>query len=776
VQAFTDADKVTATHSAGSGLLIVNLPPVPKKKLSAVANDVRSGLISGLQAPIAGTTGTGIKITDSAAAPYFKGDGNNVVWSPALPPTSHALYGNKFEPNTAYTATFTLAETTTYQLDGALTANFFVPDNTGTSPVPIPVANGNSFIKDTSTTPALLKYADTNNADTATAGSTTTNTLLLPITTAPASPNPSYDKDKKTVTVKFAKTAALVVGSSGNGGGTTALAIPISVPKTGATASTVVGDNKDAAGNVYYSGDVTWIGELDGDKFKPDTAYSAVINLTAKGYYTFAGMTADTFTIKDASVGTATLKHASGSGVVSVSFTNTLPRINDTISLTFPGIDDTPVPSITGPSSSYTAGITWSPNEAKFVAGKTYTAIIDIITDKTKVTLSGVSGNYFKITDTDSKIQSITTSNINETAGTARVTVVYKPLPAPVTDKQFTLAAPVAGNAPTKKITETQFVSDADIAWYEAADVNSFSSAFNGDKFNGEKVYKAVINIKAASGFFLSTTLPTNQFSLSSTVQGATVTYDAPAYNITVVYSKATGTQVVDDLVIQLANPVIGQTSVVTLTPSHGQYTAKVVWSRTSPAESKGTWVDDDDTTQTAQAFVAGKYTAKILLTAATGWRTAGLGKDVFSLFGQLAGTTVTNNAVTGSSDTTKSATITITYPVLTTAVNKVDLVTDAGLVAPANNGTPKTAIAAADSAGQYTGTVAWTNTSDGTAVAGDFTDATGYKARVTLTLIGNSGYATWPALNSIIFGTGKTGTVVSGTTASASVVIDYTW
>jgi hypothetical protein len=113
-------------------------------------------------------------------------------------------------------------------------------------------------------------------------------------------------------------------------------------------------------------------------------------------------------------------------------------------------------------------------------------------------------------------------------------------------------------------------------------------------------------------------------------------------------------------------------------------------------------------------------YTAAITLTPKSGFTLAGVAANFFT----VAGATTTNDANTGF--------ITAVFPATSTpGAAVINIAAIPGVTPPATDGTPVSAITAT---AQYTGTVAWKETSGGSAHTGPFAPSTAYTATITLT------------------------------------------
>ncbi|GHV06448.1 hypothetical protein FACS189485_14980 [Spirochaetia bacterium] len=207
-------------------------------------------------------------------------------------------------------------------------------------------------------------------------------------------------------------------------------------------------------------------------------------------------------------------------------------------------------------------------------------------------------------------------------------------------------------------------------------------------------------------------TIPVTGLTPSSTYTAYVVVEDA-AVNLSTV------------LTINGVDPVIGTADVVVsalnltalvtapvkdatpLTPSinQTQYTGTIAWTNSS------------GTAHTSAFAASTVYKAVVTLTAQPGYTFTSVAANSFT----YSGATVTNAADSG--------TVTITFPATAAAVVTA-LALDTLVTAPVNGATPDTSPI---NQPQYTGTIAWTNSS-GTAHTSAFAASTVYKAVVTLT------------------------------------------
>jgi len=306
-------------HAANSGVITVNLGPVPLKKVSsssAAATAEAKTVITGVKKPVTGALGKNLSFDVTAityagdpnniGTRYFKkADGAVIVWDPPLP--TSGSFRDSFTPNTKYTATLKLKDGDVYQLDDGMSPGFFVPNGA--------IVNGAwnfgdvSYIKDDSGIPAAIAYGDLSASGTG----GPPNKLLR--ATAPGNvptvggqpdwnnantvPNPYYDKTTKSLTLTFDRTEALAIGDGfpGSSANRYQLVIPLTVPSTGAEPQKTVSTD-------YFTGTVVWTtkngletGLDENGKFKPKVEYKAVVTLRPTDWYKFVDVSGRVFTV-----------------------------------------------------------------------------------------------------------------------------------------------------------------------------------------------------------------------------------------------------------------------------------------------------------------------------------------------------------------------------------------------------------------------------------------------------------------------------------------------
>ena len=684
--------------------------------------------IEGVTAPVTG----GTPVTVITPTDQYTG---TVTWKSA---DGAALTG-EFAASTIYTATIILKAETGYILKG-VPANFFnvkdaaatnaansgiitavFPSTGGTASEPVvidqkavegvtvPVVGGIPV----TVIPETGQYTGTVTwAPTVTAGGTfaesTAYTATITLTPKTGYTLEGVDKDFFTVTGATAANAA-------NSGVITAVFPATAKPAvisiaaiTGVTAPVVGGTPvKVITATDQYTGTVEWNGNPT--IFAPTTVYTATITLTAKPGYTLQGVGANFFTVAGTSTPAA---NAADSGVITAVFPATAqPTVINIAAIqgvTAPVAGGTPVTAITA-SDQYTGTVEWNGNPTTFAAATAYTATITL-TAKPGYTLQGVGANFFTVAGTSTPAAN--------SANSGSITAVF-----PKTDTTITLAAiggvtvPVTGGTPAAAITETAQYTGT-VTW------NPNVAA--GGTFAVLTVYNAIITITPKTGYTLQG-VPANFF----TVAGAS----APAANaansgtITVLFPK-TAPSAANPIKVDIKNieltgpPVTGADQGSVDVKATEQFTGSILWSPVDPT------------------FLKTKpYTAKITLSAITGYTFAGVGANYFTV--TVRGTTITGATNPAGTDTTIDITVpfTVSDGIVDTTDPIVISFTDgaaAKLTVPVNGKpVPKTI----DAAAQYTGTVGWSYTDKTTATpsvkpfsGANFGGGTEYTAKITLT------------------------------------------
>ena len=469
-------------HAANSGVITVNLGPVPLKKVSsssAAATAEAKTRITGVKKPVTGVLGNNLDFdvdTITAAGDaanigtrYFKkADGAKIVWEPPLP--SVGTFKNQFVPNTQYKAILKLKDGDVYQLDDGMSPGFFVTNGT--------FDNGawnfgsTSYIKDD--TPALITYGLLDPSGSAVPPNRLVNPAAPSPTTLPlvngqpdwnnsnTVPNPYYDKTTKTLTLTFNRTEALVVGGVGYPAGKkNELVIPLTEPKTGAEPQRNLSTD-------YFTGTVTWTKADENDKeapldengkFKPKVSYKAVVALRPTDWYKFAaGASFTVNTVIDTSglnsvnvVGNPSITSIiPGEAYVTVTFNPTRDKIPERIKLdTLPvtgvapslGVGFYPMVSDSGlqfGSVVWTTTANPSGNlKGFFGSNLVYTAKFTLFLGGA-YTLRGIDpSGYFKLVDANNAVVDGVTLTYDVTDPDARQVAITAVFPATRTSLQF---------------------------------------------------------------------------------------------------------------------------------------------------------------------------------------------------------------------------------------------------------------------------------------------------------------------------------------------------
>ncbi|MDR0731391.1 MAG: hypothetical protein LBF63_06955, partial [Treponema sp.] len=453
-----------------------------------------------------------------------------------------------------------------------------------------------------------------------------------------------------------------------------------------------------------YTGTLAWK-ESNGTtavsgNFAASTVYKAIVSLTAKTGYTFAGLGANSFTYSG-----ATVTNAADSGVITIAFPATAAEGADTV-VTLLSLTDqvtAPVrgaaPVTTGiDTAQYTGTLAWKESDGttavsgNFAASTVYKAVVTL-TAKPGYTFTGLGANSFTYTG----------ATVTNAADSGVATIAFPATTADTVVNILSLTdqvtAPVRGQTPvTTGITTAQYTGT--LAWKESDGTTDVSG-----NFAASTVYKAIVSLTAKPGYTF-TGLGANSFAYS----GATVTNAADSGVITIAFpaTAAEGADTVVNILSltdQVTAPATGQSPVTTGIDT-AQYTGTLAWK------------ESDGTTAVSGNFAASTiYKAIVTLTAKTGYTFAGLGANSFA----YSGATATNAADSGV--------VTIAFPA-TAAVVTILTLTDQ-VTAPVSGAAPVTT--EIDTA-QYTGTLAWKESNGTTAVSGTFAGGKVYKAVLTLT------------------------------------------
>jgi hypothetical protein len=274
-----------------------------------------------------------------------------------------------------------------------------------------------------------------------------------------AGANPvTNDANDSVVTVVFAATAATVSETN--------LTTLFDAPAAGGTPAAAL------TATDQYTGTIAWkvgAGDFSGGTFAAGTVYTAVVTLTPKPGYTFAGVTANAFSYAGA---TSVTNGANGS-VATVVFAATAAMVSATNLTTLfaaPSTGGTPAAALAA-ADQYTGTIAWKTGETPFTGGTfagstVYTAVVSL-TAKSGYTFTGVAENAFSYAGATS-----VTNGVNGSV----VTVVFAATPAPVGSVNASIgfgpqAIEVTGNNGTNAVKQGQTlnlsVSGFDTcAWY----------------------------------------------------------------------------------------------------------------------------------------------------------------------------------------------------------------------------------------------------------------------------------------------------------------------
>jgi hypothetical protein len=626
---------------------------------AATTNAAESGIVSAVFPATATTIGVpaiaGVTVPVAGAAPVSTlSDGTGYTAAITWLPLDAA-----FAPATAYTAIITITPKSGYTLTG-VPANFFtVADATAT--------NG----AESGTVTAVFPATAATIAGTAIAGVTVPAVGATPVTTAtetpeytasvtwsPAdvkfmgsqvytaavtlTPKPGYTLVGVTAN-QFAVAGAAATNAANSGVVTavfpatattinTAAIAGVTVPITGATPVSTLPDGTG------YTAVIAW--SPVHAKFAFATSYTATITLTPKTGYTLDGVTADQFTVSGAAA-----TNAANSGLVTAVFPATASTIAGTAisGVTAPVTGTIPV-TVATETSEYTASVSWSPSDAKYVGSKVYTATITL-TPKTGYTLVGVLANQFTVagaTATNAVDSGVVTALFPVTATTINADAI-----AGVT-------VPVTGATPVSTLPDGTGYTAA-ITW---SPVHA--------KFASATIYTATITITPKSGYTLSG-VSENFF----TVAGATAANAVDSGVVTALF-PVTETTINTAAIAGVTVPVTGATPVSTLPDGTG-YTAAITW---SPVHAKF-----------ASATI---YTATVTITPKSGYTLSGVPAKFFT----VAGATATNAAESGF--------VTAVFPVTAATINTAAI---AGVSAPTTGATPVSTLS--DGTG-YTAAITW--------------------------------------------------------------------
>jgi hypothetical protein len=278
----------------------------------------------------------------------------------------------------------------------------------------------------------------------------------------------------------------------------------IVAPSTGTAPDTASLDE------TQYTGAIAWQTEdgsaFEGAAFAAGTVYQAVISLTAKNGYTFAGVGENSFSFS----GATTTSNAADSGTVTVLFPATtaamvVNALDLTALLATPVTGGTPVRTPID-EEQYTGAITWlyidmvdsrivEFLEAQFAPRTTYIADVTL-TPKTGYTFTGVTGNDFTHSEA---------STVTNFADSGTVQILFRSTASLIVsnlDLTALATAPVKDATPdTTPIDTAQYTGT--IAWRHSTDDGETWTPFSGASFEAGTVYRASLTLssKAELGY-----------------------------------------------------------------------------------------------------------------------------------------------------------------------------------------------------------------------------------------------------------------------------------
>jgi sugar lactone lactonase YvrE len=507
----------------------------------------------------------------------------------------------------------------------------------------------------------------------------------------------------------------------------------VAAPVRGGTAATYFSSPQ-------YTGHVAWSsgGQALSGLFGALTSYTATVTLSAASGYTLDGLASTAF----AHGGAASLSY--NAGVVTINFRQTTNVAVIAVSdLNLTGKVAKPVrggtPSAYFSALQYTGNVAWKRTDDNtaltglFAGGVGYTATVTL-SAASGYTLDSLAADAFAHTGASSVVYN---------PGNGTVTIVFEPTSnvaaIVVNDLDLTgkIAKPVRGGTAAAYFSAPQYTGN--VAW--SADGQALRGLFEANT-----AYTATVTLSAASGYTFDG-LPANAFTHGGK---DSITNPANTGTVTIVF-PSTGSAVaaaVSDLNLtgKVARPVRGGTPAAYF--SAPQYTGAVEWSETlGGALLTGLFAADT------------RYTATVVLSAASGYTLAGLGSNVFTHTGASSIVNTTGDVVT----------VTISFQA-TTAVEAVK-VSDLNLTymvpAPVRGGTP----AAYVSESQYTGWVVWS--AGGQTLSGLFAADTVYTATVALSAA--SGYTLDGLAAGSFTHTGATSVVYNPGNAAVTIVFKAT-
>jgi len=602
-----------------------------------------------------------------------------ISWSPALA-------DGKFEANTVYTATVTLAPNPGYTVDGVPAGFFYV--------------NGATSVTNAADSNVVtVVFPNTDRIPiTAVGGVLGTARVGQILTAGPVTPSEAtvgYQWQKSSTAEGYytdipgatSGTYTLTVGDLNsyikvlvNGTADYSRRITSSykgpVAASPYTLSAIAGidmpvEDVPAATSVtetdQYTGTVSWSPALVDGKFQGSTPYTATITLTPKTGYTATGIPANFFTVPDA----ASVTNNENSGVITVEYPST-EQIQITAIAAIIGTErsgSTLTAGALAPSGA-TASYQW---ERSTTAYGTYTPITGA-TSNTYVVVPGDFDDYLRVVATGTGGYSGT------------VTSPYK---GPVEPSKISISAiegipaPVTGNTAVTTITENnQFTGTV-----------SWSPTPTGGVYQPDTIYTATITVVPKNGFTVSG-VTANFF----TVSGATsVTNPVNSGTVMAVFPSTALTQLTSIAGISGAEQVGKIMTAGAVTPAGA--TVSYQWQKSTSAD--GPYTNITGATSANYTVVASYYNYYIRVVATGTGSYAGSVTSPYK--GPIAASPITRSTITG-----------LTPPVMdATAVTSI----------PETN--------------QYTATVSWNPEPPGGIFAGN----TIYTATVTLSP--KSGYTT---------------------------------
>ena len=218
------------------------------------------------------------------------------------------------------------------------------------------------------------------------------------------------------ITAEFPVTGAATVNIAAIGG--------VTAPVAGATPATIVAET------AQYTGTVAWTPAVA--SFGNGTVYTAIITLTSKTGYTFAGVPVNFFGVEGATSAT----NEANSNVITAVFPATdaateTVNIAAILGVTAPVAGATPATIVTE-TGQYTGTVAWTPDDAPFEYATVYTATITLM-PKTGYTFTGVTANFFSVEGVTS---------VNNAANSNVITAVF-----PTTTPYLTGTITINGSA-----------------------------------------------------------------------------------------------------------------------------------------------------------------------------------------------------------------------------------------------------------------------------------------------------------------------------------------